>query len=427
MATHSEHTEELETIVNKLIEEVKELLGGVIEATKASDHRAKLQKADWTKRHRLHVLIEAAEKTHKSLHKSVAAPWFLAELRATLDVVRRWHQSPYWASIEKSLKDPESFAHTIAMLHVAEHLEWSGHKVQIVEEGSQPSPDLMLRAIGGSQDAVLIECYQPTVLCGKPLELTPREAKSIVEKSMKKARRQIGSDLPGIIAICGYNQSSKSLKVLKEYAENRLSITDRINLCGIWLIMLGVMFSSEAGGVSFRATRSAEFIRNPAYFGRVDIEAKVPTEHPNLITSQLTDISTDALASGIIEPTLTNVESTSTKGAKVSVTKAIDLKVVQKPEATSRSIVRGKGAKVPPLFVGEGNIDYLCGRCEVVLAKNIWKLSLSNLIVQCPACESYNEIPKLPSLDYPTVLVTKGNYCFSDAVRLKAGRCLIGE
>lgn len=191
-----EHRDEIEVTVNKLIQEAYELLVDVIDATKATDDRVKRRGVNWTQRHRLHVLLEAAEDTRRSLPGTIVAPWFLAELRATLDIVRRWKEKPCWQDIEKSLKDPGSFAHTIAMLHVAEHLEWGGHKVEIVSEGEKPSPDLMLRAIGGSQDVVVIECYQPSPLCGKPSDLSTEEAEKIVKRSMKKPDVRLATRYP---------------------------------------------------------------------------------------------------------------------------------------------------------------------------------------------------------------------------------------
>ena len=142
-----------------------------------------------------------------------------------MDVVRRWGQSPYWRNIEKSLKEKEAFNHTIAMLHVAEHLEWGGHRVEIIREGLGPSPDLMLPAIGGSRDAVVLECYQPAVLWDKPSELGIKEAESVVEKSVEEAERQIGTDVPGIFALGGSNQSSDNLSVLREVVGRRLAKT----------------------------------------------------------------------------------------------------------------------------------------------------------------------------------------------------------
>ena len=96
MVTPNEGGKHFEAAVDRLIEEAKELLQEVITSTEASDNRAKVQGVHWTQRHRFRVLLEAAEETRKSLPSAVVTPWFLAELRATLDVVRRWRQSPYF-------------------------------------------------------------------------------------------------------------------------------------------------------------------------------------------------------------------------------------------------------------------------------------------------------------------------------------------
>lgn len=61
------HKDEIEVTVNKLIQQAYELLVDVIDATKATDDRMKRQGVDWTHRHRLHVLLGAAEDTRRSM------------------------------------------------------------------------------------------------------------------------------------------------------------------------------------------------------------------------------------------------------------------------------------------------------------------------------------------------------------------------
>jgi len=422
-----ENEKDFRVVVSKLIKEANKLLKEVIRDTEASDNRAKIHKAHWTERHRLQVLLEAAEETQKSAPNIVVAPWFLAELAATLEIVSKWRKSPYWPDIEKSLKDKDACDHTIAMLHVAEHLKMGGHNVQIVKEGVEPSPDLMLKAIGGTQEMVVIECYQPVALRGKPSKLNSKNAENIVENSMKKAKRQIGSDKPGIIAICGYNQSAHNLEMLRQVAEKRLSKTERVNFCGFWLIMLGVTFRQLGDRISFQASRSAEFIRRPAYFGKVDIEARIPADHPNLIKGDLRDLTTDALTSGNIEKELNHTERSLPNMVDVSRVKVIKLDIIQEPKELSRSVIHGRGSEVPPLFLGHGSINYQCSQCGVVLAERIWKQSLSNIVIQCPKCQSYNETVSLSLPDYPAVMISRGNFYFSDTVKLKSGRCLRGE
>lgn len=426
--TGSESEDDLWILIDGLIQEAYELLSETINATRAADERAKQRGVDWIHRHRLQVLLEAAEDTRKSLPNGVVAPWFLAELRATLDVVRRWREKPSWKEIEPSLKDPDHFTHTILKLHVAEHLERGGHKIAIVPRGASSSPDLMLHAIGGSQDLVRVECYQPSALCGRPTDLSAEEAENIVKKSMEKAKRQIGIKIPGILAICGYNQSSESVETPGQAVQSRLSKTSRPNLCGIELIMLGVLFSVDKDKRSFSSIVSANFMPNPSYFGRVGIEDKVPNSHPNLIESPLIDISTDKLLSGDINlVSASKVGSAPVKKKRPTVTRVRKLSIIEEPERLSRSVVHGTGTKVPPLFVGEGNLDCLCCHCGAMLAKCAWDASISNIVVECPSCRSHNEFPALPDSGYDRVVVTRGNYYFSDAVKLKRGVQLEGQ
>ena len=412
------------SVVRGLIRDARELLGEVIRANEARDKRAKAQQTSWTERHRLCVLLDAAEETLMRAPNSAVAPWFLAELSGTLAVVRKWRQTPSWRTIEASLKEKNIYPHAVGLLHVAEHLEMDRYKANIIPEGDQPSPDLMIRAIGGRQDEVALECYQPVALRGQTEPLTREEAAKIVEKSMAKARRQIGLEIPGIIVICGYNQSKANLGVLREAIEERLSKTDRLNLWGFWLMTLGVLFKREGSTFSFTPTRSAEFVRSPAYFGTVDFEIRVPENNPNLIKDQLTDLSTDTLLFGTPDPGLGRADLPSPVTSKKP-RKTVP-KVIPEPEALTRSVIHGTSNQIPPFFTGTGNLDYSCGRCGALLAQRVWSLSMSDIVLHCPSCKSFNDLPVVAQAGFPAVLLTNGNYNFSKAVILKPGRCVRG-
>lgn len=427
-----ENKNTLETVVEGLIQETHELLPKTISATKAADERSKQHRVYWTDRHRLHVLLEAAEDTRRGLPNAIVAPWFLAELRTTLDVVRRWRGKPSWKEIEPSLKTPTHFKHSILKFHVAEHLEKAGHKVEIVPRGESASPDLVLQAIGGTQDSVYVECYQPDALCGRVSDVSKKRAKKIVKMSMKKVERQLDRKSPGILAICGYNQSNRSLATLRQAVIYGLQKTSFPNLCGFWLMMLGIVFRLDKNNMSFTPTISANFIPNPSYFGRVSIEANVPDDHPQLIKEPLIDSISDNLLSGDINlvtslVTPSNVDSTPVKKARSGVTGTRKLNIIEKPKQLNRTVVHGAGNEVPPLFKGEGNIDYLCGQCGAILAKHVWELSISNVVVECPTCRTYNEVPPLPDSDFDRVQLTRGNYNFSDALILRRGIHIEGQ
>jgi len=74
---------QLRALIGQLIEEVNKLIPTIIEKTRASDERSRLQKAGSAERHRLCVLLEAARKAQQTLPKSVTNPWFLAEFVAS--------------------------------------------------------------------------------------------------------------------------------------------------------------------------------------------------------------------------------------------------------------------------------------------------------------------------------------------------------
>lgn len=431
MAGNSEKNT-LVNAVDTLIAETHKLLSETIDATKSSDDRAKRRKINWQERHRLHVLLEAAEDTRANLPDGLVAPWFLAELYATLDVVRRWCQKPIWKEIEPSLQNPTHFKHTILKLHVAEHLMKGGHDVEICPKGENASPDLIFRAIGGTQELVHVECYQPGVLCGIPMDISTDKAQNIVRKSMEKAKRQLGNRGPGILAICGYNQSHQSLATLRQVAQARLQRTSRPNLCGIWFVMLGVVLRADKDTISFTPTRTAHFVQNPSYFGDVHIDAKVPADDPQLLREPLVDISSDSLSSGDIsklaiftsQPSVPCVPSLPTEATATPPVRRKELTCIEKPRDLTRAVVHGAGSKVPPLFVGEGNVDYVCGQCGAILARNVWDLSISNIVVECPTCSSYNEFPRISQTGCSKVQLKKGNFNLSDAVRLERAKCI---
>ncbi len=42
---------------------------------------------------------------------------------------------------------------------------------------------------------------------------------------------------------------------------------------------------------------------------------------------------------------------------------------------------------------GAGNTTFVCGRCRTVLIENAYHGQFRNIVIQCPKCDSYNDIP----------------------------------
>ena len=415
---------ELRALLGQLVEKTNKLIPTIIEKTGASDKRSRLQKAGSAERHRLCVLLEAARKAQQTLPRSVTNPWFLAEFVATVEVIRRWHDKPVWKAIEPALVSPDHFPHTIAKLHLAEQLQQLGHSVEIVPRCEDASPDLRVQAFGKG-DYFNIECYQPRKLVDKQ-EISLKELEKIVDHSMEKAKRQLIETAPGILAVCGFNQPKLTLSTLKRIVARRLQQTDRPSLCGILTAFFSILYESGKGARMFTPIVSIDFVPNPSYFGRLSIGEEEAKDHPRLIKKSLTYISSDDLLSR--KPRQVQTGRSDVVESVPAWVRSERVKVIQEPVCTSRAVVSSKGTL--PLFKGEANINYLCGQCGTMLAERAWKLSLINIVVKCPSCQSFNEFPVREQLKLPifgSVALAKGSYDFTDPVILRRGTCLVGR
>lgn len=336
---YSEDHANLKEAVDDLIKDAYNILPEIIVKTKPSDDRAKRSRAKWFERHRLHVLLEAAEETSKKIPKNVvSAPWFLAEFKATIEIIHRWQKNPIWKDLEPSLADKNHFTHTIGKLHIAENLLSSGHRVEIVPRGKDASPDLRIQAIGGTQDWAYIECYQPSMLVGKETAISKPQFEEIINTSMIKAKRQFAKKHPGILAIVCYNQSQKAIAFLKQKIADRLDDTNRPYLAGFLLVHQSILFNKDTNTISFQPIISFEFISNPSYFGRVDFEAYTPKNDPKLIRQHLFDVKTEDLLNNKINGISRETASTSVSDDRIRKTKNITLQTINEPLPNSRAI-----------------------------------------------------------------------------------------
>lgn len=74
----------------------------------------------------------------------------------------------------------------------------------------------------------------------------------------------------------------------------------------------------------------------------------------------------------------------------------LPLKVIPEPEPNTRSVLTR--TNLDPFLVvkgeGAGNTDLVCGRCSQILVVGLGTgLVISNIVIKCPKCESFNEIP----------------------------------
>lgn len=70
----------------------------------------------------------------------------------------------------------------------------------------------------------------------------------------------------------------------------------------------------------------------------------------------------------------------------------VRLHPIKKPAEGTRSIfMKPDLADDEPFLLGEGDVDLLCGSCDLVLARSLDAGQVTNLVFQCPRCTRYSE------------------------------------
>ena len=49
--------------------------------------------------------------------------------------------------------------------------------------------------------------------------------------------------------------------------------------------------------------------------------------------------------------------------------------------------------RAAPVFRGKGEVDYVCGQCEAVLAEKMDMGQIIHLVLECPSCGAHNKFP----------------------------------
>jgi hypothetical protein len=67
------------------------------------------------------------------------------------------------------------------------------------------------------------------------------------------------------------------------------------------------------------------------------------------------------------------------------------LTVIPEPSDKVRTILKSGDPSNTVIIRSQGNYDLLCGKCSSVLAKNVLKDQVQNVVLYCNKCRSYND------------------------------------
>ena len=73
----------------------------------------------------------------------------------------------------------------------------------------------------------------------------------------------------------------------------------------------------------------------------------------------------------------------------------VDLKckVIPEPPRDTVIFANTEAVGMDPQIVGIGPFSYLCGKCDLVLLKNVDEGQIQNIVFRCSRCQSFNELP----------------------------------
>ncbi|MGB6595312.1 MAG: hypothetical protein WCC17_23765 [Candidatus Nitrosopolaris sp.] len=70
----------------------------------------------------------------------------------------------------------------------------------------------------------------------------------------------------------------------------------------------------------------------------------------------------------------------------------VNCRIIPEPQEGTRPIYR-KNSTIEPFIVGRGDIDYICGACNNIIAQNVSQGQIAaDAVYQCPNCQSFNEV-----------------------------------
>ena len=66
------------------------------------------------------------------------------------------------------------------------------------------------------------------------------------------------------------------------------------------------------------------------------------------------------------------------------------LRIIAEPKPNTRTVFTGQ---ILPFMKGAGTLNLLCGNCNAKLVEGINEGQIKNIVIKCPICKFFNEIP----------------------------------
>lgn len=269
-----------------------EILGPKYAPLRASDDRAAKSATPPRDRNRLIELIRFAEGAAKDLARASGTGnptldgYLLAELYRTYRLSRRWANHPAWPALTATLTSLSEPEHTLMLLSVASYLADTGNGVglHIRSLPGRAVADMWLEPSLNEQ--VQIELKTPAAMrIPSPDSLTVRSAVTLVDRAVKKSRRQLPAGRTSILVLGGYRLGSAWHNVLEGARRVLTEQKRRRSLSGVLVADCTFTVFRTVNQISrVVPNMRVEFIPHPNYDGAVNVQrGKLAPDGPGLI------------------------------------------------------------------------------------------------------------------------------------------------
>ncbi|HXG96087.1 MAG TPA: hypothetical protein VNJ06_03110 [Gemmatimonadales bacterium] len=272
--------------LDRVIEDVRQLLGSTFEAIEQDDRLWHESTTPTKPRHRLMVMVEALRFDITSF--GTAAPAchvdYLMELLALLQSLRRWQKHPFWSELVRGLDN--DYRHTVMLIAAATQLEDAGNSVEFQRTGDDRTPDLFL--VLNPRERVAVEVKMPERLKASSVALGYDKLLQVVDASMKSAGTgpsdQLSPRHPAMLVIGSFQTWPSDLggfeRAATYYFREVANSGEYKHVLGVGLLSFVTLIHRDPAKTSSQPALKMTLVANPGYEGSVKLKTETP---PHLV------------------------------------------------------------------------------------------------------------------------------------------------
>ena len=268
--------------LERVIEDVRQLLGSTFEAIEQADRLWHESAMPTKPRHRLMVMVEALRSDITSFGTPAPACHvdYLMELLALLQSLRRWQKHPFCSELVRGLDN--DYRHTVILIAAATGLEDAGNSVEFQRTGDDRTSDLFL--VLDPRDRVAVEIKMPEALKASRTAVGYDKLLQVIDASMKSAGTgpldQLSPRHPAMLVIGSFQTWPSDLgdfeRAATYYFREVANSGEYKHVLGVGLLSFVTLIHRDRAKTSSQPALKMTLVANPGYEGSVKLKTETP-------------------------------------------------------------------------------------------------------------------------------------------------------